>query len=254
MKEVGEMAEFNAKAKEIGKEIVISGIMAGLIDFFRDVFGKKIPQGIEKKFVESRDEMLTFIQGLDDRLASKNLLERWKKRQLCKPRSYGEKEKYKYGDEIDFAERLTKLYKSLDEPQERWQRVEMFKWFGRMNDEEFDLFIEFLNHDVVIQWLKKSWGWVKEIWGKLYSTDAQNPGLCQKMKVGQKFEEFVDSRLKTFSEIQNLNESIFSETENPNELLPKLKEVSSRLQDDIKAEKKGITGKTIRRWTSLWSF
>lgn len=172
------MTLFNSK--EIGKEIVISGVIAGLIDFLRDLFGKKIPKTIEKKFEESRDEMLTFIRGLDDRKASKNLLDRWQARELCQPRSYGKKEPYKHGDEIRFTERLTKLYKSLDEPQEKWQRVEMFKWFGRMADEEFDLFLEFLNHDLVMQWLKRSWLWVKEIWNKLYSSDPQNPGLCQK--------------------------------------------------------------------------
>jgi len=174
----------NAKVKEIVKEILISGVIAGLIDLLRDVFGKKIPKRIEKKFEECRDEMMTFIQGLDDRKASKNLWERWKARELCKPRSYGQKEPYEPGDEIDFAERLTKLYRSLDEPQEQYQRIEMFKWLGRMEDEEFDLFLEFLNHDVISQALKKSWVRVKEIWGKVYSAGPRNIGLYQKALIG----------------------------------------------------------------------
>jgi len=188
-KEVEEMVELNAKAKEIGKEILISGIMAGLIDLLRDVLGKKIPERIGKKFEEYRDEMMTFIQGLDDRKASKNLWSRWKVRELCQPRSYGKKEPYKHGDEINFVERLTRLYKSLDEPQEHWQRVEVFKWLGRMEDEEFDLFLEFLNHDLIMQWFKRSWLLLKEAWGKIYSTDPQNIGIYQKalVKIGNSF-------------------------------------------------------------------
>jgi len=228
---------------EILREIVIAGAMAGIMDGLKNGLkdgGKKASERIIKKFEESRAELLAFIRSLAaiDKKASETLIQRQRVRQLCEKRSYPPYEQYQPGDEDRYVELLTKLYRVLDEPEEKEMRKEIFKWLGRLSDEDFDATLEFLHHDVFIQWLKKSWGWVKEIWGKLYSTDLQNPGLYQKMEIGKKVKKSVDGRLEIFLGTQNLGE-----------FTQKLKQIRSQLQDDIKAEKE-----RGRRWTSLWKF
>ncbi len=187
---------------EILKEIVVTGVIAGGLDALRNgakKTGDVVVDKIISKMEERRGEMLAFIRGLAQRdsQSSKNLLERQRVRQFCQPRSYGEDKKpYVPGDEDHFVTLLTKLYIALDEPHEKKIRTEVFVWLGRLSDEDFDATIEFLHHDVFIQWLKRSWGWVKNIGSKLSSDDKQNPGFYQ--RTDQKANGLAD-QLRQFS-------------------------------------------------------
>ncbi len=225
----------NLNLGEIIKEVGIAGAMAALIEGLKEgaknggkKVGEKAVEKIAKKFEEYRDEFLAFVRslashGIEGRAAFDNLQRRWKARQLCQPRTYSTNEPYKPGDEDIFVDRLTKLYISLNEPQERDTRIEVFKWLGCMPDEEFDVFLELLNHDFIIQWIRRSWMWLKEVWGKFYSTDPQVPGLYQQLdkKLNQKLAP-VNKRVK---------------------------KARNQLAKQVRAERKGR-----KRWTSLWSF
>ncbi|MBI3638397.1 hypothetical protein HY227_01480 [Candidatus Wolfebacteria bacterium] len=182
---------------EVAKEGVLAILGAIFWDLIKTFFRNSAHKGGEiaaekltKKFAERRDEMLSFIRGLVSRggsakRASQNLIKRWEKRQKRAKKSYrvnGKVAYYKPYDEAIFAERITKLYTSLDEKGERKARIEIFIWIGNMSDEEFDLFLEFLNHDIVIQFLRRSWEWLKWAWPHIYCSDLKNPGLYQQFK------------------------------------------------------------------------
>jgi len=157
LKEIGVVAVFDAVKERLKTE-------AG-----REVVGQVLEK-VKKSLEESRAELMAFVikLGVEEPTASKNLKQRQEDRQLLRPRNYGKYEPYKYGDETKYVNLLTKLYKALDEPEEEEERKEVFKFLGHMPDEEFDTFLEFLNHDIVIQWIKMSWVWVKEIWQAAY--------------------------------------------------------------------------------------
>lgn len=174
----------DAKSKlgEILKEIIVSGLVAGGLDAVKNGLkktgekaGEKVAEKIISKMDERRGEMLAFIRGLvkRDPIASDNLLRRQRERQFCLPRSYGNKERYVPGDEDHFVTLLTKLYIALDEPHEKTIRTEIFVWLGSLSDEDFDATIEFLHHDVFIQWFKRSWGWIKQIGVKYQTADHE---------------------------------------------------------------------------------
>ena len=179
----------NLNFTEILKEMGIAGVMVGIMDAIKEALkdgakkaGEVATDKILKKFEERRDEMLAFIRGLSaiDPYASATLLRRHEERNFCQKRSYSD-ECYKPGDENEFVELLTKLYVALDEPDERNIRIQVFKWLGNIPDKEFDARLEFLKHDVVLQWLKKFLGYAKQAINKFYSTNVENLGLYQEL-------------------------------------------------------------------------
>lgn len=243
------MGERLAKLKEaIGFDIVISAVVAGLLDFMRNGIkkgGEVATEKITKKLEEHRAEMLAFIRGLaaEDKEASEKFFERQKIRNQCKKKSYSE-EKYKPGDEDLYVELLTKLYIALNEPQEQEIRKEIFKWLGHLSDEDFDLTLEFLKHDVFIQWIRRFWGGfkvvsnefysaLKKIKDKLYSTNPQVPGLYQ--KVYPEVESLIKKiRVKLYSTDPN-SLGLYQQVDA--EVMPKLESFNDRLEDYLIARR-----------------
>jgi len=193
----------NAKTtwREMLKEVIVSGVIAGGLDALKNGAKKAGDATVEKiisRMDERRGEMLAFIRGLAarDPLASENLIRRQRERQFCHPRSYGAREPYLAGDEDRFVTLLTKLYIALEQPDEKIVRREIFVWLGRLSDEDFDATIEFLHHDIFIQWLKRSWGWIKNVGSKV-SSRISSTGLCQKIgslatQIDQRAEHLAD--------------------------------------------------------------
>lgn len=154
----------NFNLGEILKEVGIVGLIAGIMDMAKDAFRngvKKVGDGVVAKITkeleeEKRAEMLAFIRSLAaiDLKASKQLLKRQMDRQECKARTYGDNKPYVPGDENSYVKLLTKLYIALSKPDEQNTRVQVFVWLGNLDDEEFDSRLEFLSHDVVLQYAK----------------------------------------------------------------------------------------------------
>lgn len=173
---------------EIAKEV---GIALGLDIMFKKFYEKgadKASEAVIKKITEEhRAELLSFIRHLGvqyDKESSENLLRRQRLRQTCSPIPYNPTLRYQHGSEDSYVNLLTKLYIALnDSDKERNDRIEIFKWLGRLNEQDFDATLEFLNHDAFIQWMKRSWGWIKEAFRILYSMDPASPGLYQKIDV-----------------------------------------------------------------------
>lgn len=108
---------------------------------------------------ERRVETLNFISGQlagANRVASANLLRRQAARQRCEPRSYGTRATYLHGDENAMMRLLGKVYSGLASPTELQQRVQMFKWLGCLDDEQFDSAIEALRDDRVAQAIRRA--------------------------------------------------------------------------------------------------
>ena len=159
----------NLNPGELLKEIGITGLIIAIVEAAKEAFkdgakkvGDKIVIKITKEMEEEkRAEMLAFIRSLaaEDKLASDTLMERQQARQRCQKRSYEPYKPYEPGDENKFVKLLTKLYIALDELDERNARTQVFIWLGNINDEDFDARLEFLDHDIALQYLK--WALVK---------------------------------------------------------------------------------------------
>ncbi|MEK7146665.1 MAG: hypothetical protein AAB772_00225 [Patescibacteria group bacterium] len=174
---------------EVFKEV---GIALGLDILMKELSKKGAREGsriiVKKLTDEHRAEVLVFIVrelAQADQIAADNLLRRQKMRQFCEG-------KYQPGDEDKYVTLLAKLYLTLDGTdgsgkekadgqKERDSRLQIFRWLGGISDPDFDAALEFLNHDVFIQWLKKSWSWLAEISKYIYSNNRKNLGLVQKM-------------------------------------------------------------------------
>lgn len=145
---------------ELIKEIGVAFGMDVLFDKIRKEGAPVIADKMKKKITdERRAEMLTFIRELAarDPFASETLLRRQRDRQEEKEISYLPGKKYLAGSEDMYVTLLTKLHAALDDSNdEKESRFEMFKWLGRMNDQEFDATLEFLNHDIVMQYIRKA--------------------------------------------------------------------------------------------------
>ncbi len=104
---------------------------------------------VSRTFADNRAILMTFITQdvfAADETASKNLDEWHKKRDDCQT-PYGP------GDEDLFVKLLTKLYIALaDNPQ---ARLQTFITLGRMTEEDFNHKLNFLENDIVSQWLRR---------------------------------------------------------------------------------------------------
>src|SRR3989344_4894883 len=147
---------FNRTADAIGE--VVSGNI-------------KRMEEIQKKASEKRAELLAYIRGIAtasrDEIASENLFNRHEDRLKCRPRRYWDHRRYKPLDENLFVVLLIELKEALWEENERQVCLEMFVWLGRMSDEEFDIKLEFLNHDQFAQILKRVWVEIRDAAEKL---------------------------------------------------------------------------------------
>lgn len=104
---------------------------------------------VRRTFTDSRAILLNFILQevfAEDETASNNLLEWHEKRTKCLP-------PYKPNDENRFVKLLTKLYNALESSPH--DRLKTFVTLGRMTENEFNLKLDFLENDVVAQWLKR---------------------------------------------------------------------------------------------------
>jgi hypothetical protein len=191
----------NLSLIEILKEIGIAGLMASIMDAAKgavkdgvkkagDAVFTKISKEMEEEY---RVRLLTFIRELAiiDPWASAQFIRRHEDRQFCRPRTYGNHKSYVSNDENKYVMLLSKLYIGLDEPEEQNARVQIFKWLGNIPDEEFDSRIEFLNHDMVIQYatrlLKKAGTLLNNIdqkagqWAQSVNHHTQNPSRFGKI-------------------------------------------------------------------------
>lgn len=145
---------------ELLKEIGVAFGMDVLFDKLKKEGAPIVVDKVKKKISdEHRAEMLTFIRELAarDPLASETLLRRHRDRQEEKEISYLPEKRYLAGSEDMYVTLLTKLHTALgDSGGEKESRFEMFKWLGRVSDQEFDATLEFLHHDVVLQYIRKA--------------------------------------------------------------------------------------------------
>lgn len=162
---------------EIVKEIGVATGVNVVMEKMKTKVGEHVAEEVRKKLTdEHRAELLAYLGELDayNKKASKNLLRRQAERNAQAPRSYGNHEKYKPGDEDRYVTLLTKLYLALDDEHEKNARMQTFEWLGEMGDEEFDAVLELLNHDVILQYTQKGWRIVKLAWEKLRANQTVN--------------------------------------------------------------------------------
>lgn|GEM_PF-6441185 len=141
---------------EILKEITTGALGAGIVEGVKGVATEKVKSAMTKKFADFRTEMWTFVTTdlyMRDPIAAENLRRRQSDRQEKQPRTYGNQTPYKAMEENKFADILASVYKTLeikfpnDEQKREDERLEAFERMGRMNDQEFDQYIEGFNDD-----------------------------------------------------------------------------------------------------------
>lgn len=149
--------------EEIAREIGISAV----VDTAMRAINGKVEEAVNKTFAESRGELFGFIlhelAGYDP-VASDNLMRRHRLREQCAPLPYDRKRRYKPGEENRFVQLLTKLKVALSGPDEKTKLLEVFKRLGHMKNKEFDHALPFLHHDVVIQFIKRAWVGVQDLY------------------------------------------------------------------------------------------
>jgi len=175
--------------KEVVKEFGIAAFVATVLDMFKDGIKEKGKEAINagmklatKKLTEEyRGELLAFILKdvaeyfEEGKTAAENFMKRQAIRQTEGEKSYSTtmpKERYQPGDEDKMVGLLTKLFKALDGTSEKTPeaaekelqlRLTTFVALGNMSDEQFDTTLEFLSHDVLVQWLKKAKIWIVDV-------------------------------------------------------------------------------------------
>lgn len=162
---------------EIVKEIGVATGVNVVMEKMKAKMGDQVAEEVKKKLTdEHRAELLAYLCGLEaySKKASKSFLRRQAERQVLAPRSYGDHDKYKPGDEDRYITLLTKLYLALDDEHEKNARIQTFKWLGEMSDEEFDAVLEVLHHDVILQYFKKAWWIVQLAWEKFRANQTIN--------------------------------------------------------------------------------
>ncbi len=182
-------ADFSAG--EVGKEL---GITAGGIAVFellrkawglmkvgsrtaaaeviREVGSKAAAETAKKVQAKMSDhyraKLLVFLQKMESsteprqQSAAKTIRKRQEDRQFCRPRSYSDGGNYRPGEENLLVNCLGKVL-ILKEPEKEVaaeaaatekETINFFVWLGELPPQEFDSAIEFLNHDIVMQWLR----------------------------------------------------------------------------------------------------
>ena len=175
---------------EIVKEVGVATGVNVVMEKMKQKTGEVVAEEVRKKLTdEHRAELLSYLRGLSvySERASKNFLRRQAERQMQMPRSYGNHEKYKPGDEDRYVTLLAKLYLALDDEHEKSARIQTFKWLGEMGDEEFDNALEMLHNDVILQYFKKALWIIQLGWSKFYCADPDNPGIWQRGKIQENF-------------------------------------------------------------------
>lgn len=181
--------------RETVKDIFLATGIASTLDWIWKRVGEKTWDKAADKVVgyveqrikdEHRVELFSFLE-LDLRTGSAAekraaerllLLQQMKNRKAEKP--YKKGECYKAGDEDHFIHILTKLYVTLDAPEHHDARRELFKKLGNEDFEVIDNKIEFLNHDVAMQWFSRTLEWIQ----------------TESLKLNQKVNEFLAPKNK----------------------------------------------------------
>lgn len=147
---------------EILKEI---GLFAVLHKFFAKETGGEgsvaeriFRNGAEhaKKVAEWRVELEAYLNDMKDQVAAQNLRDWWDNRQNRRPRPYGDRRPYSYGEEVTFVTLLVSFYRYLSDRDELSKRDRLFQAWGRLTPEEFDLTFERLKDDTGWQWLRQT--------------------------------------------------------------------------------------------------
>jgi len=184
---MAEEKKIDTSVGEVGKEIGIGvGLIAGFellkkawglmkvgsrtaaAEVIREV-GSKAAVETAKKVQEKmsdhyRAKLLVFLQKMESsteprqQSAAKNIRKRQEDRQFCRPRPYTSEGDYRPGEENLLVDCLGKVL-ILKEPEKEAaateeETVKFFVWLGELPPQEFDSAIEFLNHDIVMQWLR----------------------------------------------------------------------------------------------------
>ncbi len=78
-----------------------------------------------------------------------------------------------------FVEMLGKVVLTFD-GEDPEAALDILEWAGAMSDDEFNAFLEALNHDAFLQVLKRLGGHIRFVWSRIYSSDLNAPGLWQR--------------------------------------------------------------------------
>lgn len=126
-----------------------------------------------------RAKLLVFLQKMESsedekkKVAAKTIRKRQEDRQFCRPRPYAGEGDYRPGEENLLVDCLGKvlILKESEEGKETTDEdtINFFVWLGELPPQEFDAAIEFLNHDIVMQWLRMFGLRLNEVFGVIGS-------------------------------------------------------------------------------------
>jgi len=195
---MAEEKKANLNIGEVGKEV---GITAGGIAIFELIkkamglmkmgsrtvaaeaireLGSKAAMETAKKVQEKmndhyRAKLLVFLQKMEtssnpkQQSAAKNIRKRQEDRQFCRPRPYTDGKNYLPGEENLLVDCLGKILILKESEKEKEVTdediINFFVWLGELPPQEFDSAIEFLNHDIVMQWLRMFGVHLNEVFG-----------------------------------------------------------------------------------------
>jgi len=168
---------------KVARESLIAILAAIGVD---KVTSKKQTEILPKTLEFYKVKLLASIRKLQEtsERASKNLLERYRKREQWQEHGYSP------GDASEFVKLLATLFMYLEyAPKER---EKLFIWLGEMEDQEFDILLTFLRHDNFLNWLKNSWRWAgnnahefRKLVVRAWESVSQNQALIKKAQEAQ---------------------------------------------------------------------
>jgi hypothetical protein len=145
----------------LGADLVGHATWGAVKGTVKEASGDALRSGVErqKKVRESRSELMAFIVSLrcepGGEAKVKKLLRRLDDRQQCRAKSYSPYDRYVHGDENKMMSLLVDLYRGLGEPKEAHLRRQAFLFVADLSDREFDNAMAALNHDWIIQLVKR---------------------------------------------------------------------------------------------------